>query len=264
MPGGRSVRDELFGIDFGVLSLVTVDSVLHLTAEVTDETLHWPGSGITKCANSVTLDLEGEFLKHIDLSEVGVTLLNTSKHVNHPPSPLAAWCALTTALVLIELSQTKNSVNYVSLVVHNYNCSGTKTTLNILESIEVHHDITADSLGYHRYRRTARDNCLQVIPTTNNSTAMSVNKLLKRNRHLFLNSDRVINVATYTEQFSTLVLVATESGEPRGTTSHDCRNNGDSLYICDGSRATVESSISREGRLHSGFTGLALKTFDQS
>ena len=146
MPGGGSVRDELSGVDFRVLSLVAVDSVLHLTAEVTDETLHGPGSGITKRANSVTLDLEGEFLKHIDLSEVSVTFLNTSEHVDHPPSTLAAGCALAAALVLIELSQTKDSVNYVSLLVHNYNCSGAKTTLNILKSIEVHHNISADSL----------------------------------------------------------------------------------------------------------------------
>jgi len=147
VPRSRSVRDELSGVDFRVLSLVTVDSILHLTTEVTDKTLHGPGSGISKRANSVTLDLEGEFLKHIDLSEVSVTFLNTSEHVDHPPSTLAAWCALTAALVLVELSQTKDSVNYVSLVVHNYNCSGTKTTLNILKSIKVHQDISADSLG---------------------------------------------------------------------------------------------------------------------
>jgi hypothetical protein len=71
-------------------------------------------------------------------------------------------------------------------------------------------------------------------------------------------------VTTNTEELGTLVLVATESGEPRGTTSHDCRNNRDSLYICDGSRATVESSISWEGRLQSGSTGLALEAFNQS
>ena len=147
MPRGGSVRNELSGVDFRVLSLVAVDSVLHLTAEVTDETLHGPGGGITKRANCVTLDLEGEFLEHIDLSEVCVTLLNTCEHVNHPSSTLAAGCALTAALVHVELSQTKDSVNYVSLVVHNYNCSGTETTLNILKSIEVHQDISADSLG---------------------------------------------------------------------------------------------------------------------
>ena len=71
-------------------------------------------------------------------------------------------------------------------------------------------------------------------------------------------------MTTNTEQLGTLVLVATESGEPRSTTSHDCRNNRDSLYICDGSRATVESSISWEGRLQSGSTGLALEAFNQS
>jgi hypothetical protein len=61
-----------------VLCLVAIDSVLNLTAEVSDEALDRPSSGITKSANSVTFDLERKFLKHINLSEISIALLQTS------------------------------------------------------------------------------------------------------------------------------------------------------------------------------------------
>ena len=106
MARSRIIRHELSGIDFRVLSLVAINSVFHLTTEISDETLDWPSSSVTKSANGVTLNLEGKFFKHINFSEISITLLYASKHINHPPSTLTARCALTTALVLVELSKT--------------------------------------------------------------------------------------------------------------------------------------------------------------
>jgi len=130
-----------------VLCLITIDSVLNFTAEVSDKTLDGPCSGITESANSVTFDLERKFLKHIDFGEIGIALLQTSEHVDHPASSLSAWCALTAALVLVELSEAENSVNNISLFIHDDYSSSTETTLHILKSVEVHQNIVADSSG---------------------------------------------------------------------------------------------------------------------
>ena len=58
---GWLVRDKFLLVKLGVLSLVAVNAVFHLTSELSDQTLDGPRCGITKCANSVTLDLVGEF-----------------------------------------------------------------------------------------------------------------------------------------------------------------------------------------------------------
>ena len=106
MPTRGCVGDKLSDIVLRMLCLKAVDSILHFSAEILDETLNGPSSGITERANGVSLNLIGELFQHINLSEVSITLLNTSKEVDHPASALATGCALPTALVFIELGKS--------------------------------------------------------------------------------------------------------------------------------------------------------------
>ena len=151
MSRGGIVRDKLSSINLWVFSLVAINSILHFTTEITDKALHGPSGSITKSANSVPFYLEGEFLEHIDLCEVGITLLDSSEHVNHPASTFAAGRALTTTFMLIKLCKSEDSVYYISLIIHDNNGSSSETALDILQCIKVHQDVTANSLGNHGY-----------------------------------------------------------------------------------------------------------------
>lgn len=145
----RLVREEFAFIELGVLGLVGVDTVLHFSSELSDESLNGPGCGITEGANCVTFDLIRELFEHIDLGEVSITELHTLKHVNHPASTLTARCALTATLVLVELSKTKDGIDDVGLVVHDNDSSCSETGSTVLEIIEVHDGFRALFLVEH-------------------------------------------------------------------------------------------------------------------
>lgn len=208
------IGNELADVVLGVFSFVAVDSVLHLPAEVLDETLHRPGGSITESADSVTFNLEGKLLQHVDLSKVSITLLDTVEQVDHPACTLTARSALSTAFVLVELGKAEDGVDDVGLLVHDDDGSGTETTLHVLECVEVHDNFAADLFGEHWHRGTSWDDSLKVVPTTDHTAAVPFDKLTQRDTHLLLNSDWIVDMTTDTEELSALVFVATESGEP--------------------------------------------------
>ena len=124
--------------EFRVLSLVAVNAILDFVAEGPDESLHWPSSCITQGANSVTFNLVGKLFKHVNLSKVSISQLHALKHVDHPASALTARCALATTFVLVELGQSEDRVDYVSLVVHHDNGSGAEAGTTLLKIVEIH------------------------------------------------------------------------------------------------------------------------------
>ena len=102
MMFGRWVGQELFSFYFWILSLVAINSIFHLMSESSNEALYGPSCCITKSTNSVTFNLIGKFFKHVYLSEICVSFLDSFKQIDHPSSAFSAWGALTTALVLVE------------------------------------------------------------------------------------------------------------------------------------------------------------------
>lgn len=59
MSAGWLVGHKLSLLKLGMLGFVCVDAVLHLAAELSDETLNGPGSRVTQSADGVSLDLVG-------------------------------------------------------------------------------------------------------------------------------------------------------------------------------------------------------------
>ena len=92
---------------------------------------------------------------------------------------------------------------------------------------------------------------------------MALNKLPKRDAHLLLNSDRVVDMATDAEEFGARILVTAEAIEPVGSTAHDSRAYGHGLDICHRRRAAVQTSVGWEGRLQTRATGLAFERLDE-
>ena len=106
MVSGGCVRNELPLVDFGVFCFITIDSVFHLSSEILDESLHRPSCGVSESTNSMTFNLIGELLEHVNLCEVSVSLLYALQNVNHPTGSLSAGSALTAALVLVKLRES--------------------------------------------------------------------------------------------------------------------------------------------------------------
>lgn len=150
----------------------------------------------------MTFDLIGEFLEHVDFSEVSVTELHSFEHIDHPTGAFSAGSALAATLVLVELSESENGINDVSLVVHDDDGRCAKTALSVLKVIEIHQRLIALFLGQHRHRRTARNDRLEVVPSTDDALAVSLNEFTQRNGHFLLDGDRVVDMTTDAEQFS--------------------------------------------------------------
>ena len=197
---------SLAALRLGVLS----DTGLELRTEVTDQTLDGPGEGLTQSANGVTLDLLGELLHHVDLTSAGLTLLETLHDLVGPLGTLTARCALSARLVVVELGKTGDGTNNIGALVHYDDSGGTETRLRVLEGVEVHELVIADVSREDRGGRTTRDDSLEVVPAANDTTAVLVNELAERDRHLLLDGAGVVDVTRDTEELSTGVALATE------------------------------------------------------
>jgi hypothetical protein len=137
------------------LLLVLLDAGLQLGAEVTDQTLDGPGEGLTQSANSVTLNLLGELLEHVDLTLAGVANLHALHHLLGPLATLTAGGALTARLVAVERGETGDSAHNVGGLIHDDDGGGTQTSLGVLKGVEVHKLVVGDRLRNNGSRRTA-------------------------------------------------------------------------------------------------------------
>lgn len=135
--------------EFWVLSFEVIYSILHVASEMSDETLDWPSSGVTQSADSMSFDLVRNLFKHVDLSEIGIAQLHSLEHVDHPGGTLSAWSALAATLVLVEFGESEDGIDDVGGIIHDDDCSGTKTTSQVLEIVEVHQGALALLFGEH-------------------------------------------------------------------------------------------------------------------
>ena len=132
-----------------MLCLVTVNSIFDFVAERPNKPLNGPGGGIAQSTDGVAFDLIRKLLQHVDFSKVGVSHFHAFKHVNHPAGTLAARCALTAGLVLVELGQSEDGVNHIGLVIHyNHSCSS-KIRAAVFQVVEVHDCLFALFLDKH-------------------------------------------------------------------------------------------------------------------
>lgn len=276
------VRDELSTkLDGSVLLLELGDTGLNLGTEVLHQALDRPGSGVTKSADGVALDLltaRGvsdnpihtandhlrELEEHVNLTLLGATLNHAVHHVHHPGGTLTAGGALATRLVLVEFGETGNGADHVGRVVHDNDGSCSERGSVVLERVVVHQALLGSLTGDDGDRATAGDDTLEVAPATTDTTAVLLEQLLERDRHLLLDNTRVVDVARDTEELGAGVALTTEASEPSTTTTGDRWGDGDSLDVGDGRGAAKETDVGGERRLKTGLALLALERLDKS
>ena len=259
-----SMRQEFLSFQsaFGVLSMVVLNSVFHFITELPDKTLDRPGGGVSQGADSMAFNLIGEFLKHVDFSEISISVLDTGKNIDHPAGALTARRALSATFVFVELAESENTVDDINRVIHDDDGSSAEAGAFFLEGIEVHEDILANSAGEHGHRGASGNNGLQVVPAADDPTAMAVDEFPEGDAHFLLNSTGVINVPGDTEEFSSVVILSTEGREPVTASAHNSRANRNSFDVGDSRGAAPEPGIGREGRLKSGLSSLAFETLN--
>ena len=245
------------------LLLVLLNASLKFRAEVTDKTLDRPGESLTQGTDSVTLNLLGEFLEHVDFALLGDTGFETLHHLHGPLAALTAGSALATTLVLVEGGETADGADDVGALVHDDYGGGSETGLRVFQGVEVHELVVADGFGDNGCRRSTGDNGLQVVPATADTTAVLVDQLAERDGHFLLDSARVVDVAGDTEQLGTCVSLATERREPAGTAAHDGRSHSDGFDVGDGTGATEGTDGGGEWRLQTRLAGLSFEGLDE-
>jgi hypothetical protein len=231
-----------------VLCVVLVDTILDLVAVVSDETLDWPGSGIAQGADGVTLDLLGELPQHVDLGVVSLANFHALERVGQPAGSLAARSALSAALVLVELAQPQDRLDDVGRIVHHDHRRCPQPALQLPQGVEVHQHILAELLGQQPHRRSSRDDGLEVVPPSDNSSAVPVDEFSQRNRHFLLDRAGVVDVPRNAEQLGAAVVGTAEGGEPAGASSHDGGADRHGFDVGDCCRTVEDSRIRGEGR----------------
>jgi len=93
---------------------------------------------------------------------------------------------------------------------------------------------------------------------------VALDKFSQRDAHFVFDHTWVVHVATNGVELGSCVVFAAERVEPVCSSPHDCRDHCHSFNVGYSGRTTVQAGIGWEGRLHSGPTGFALKTFNQS
>lgn len=245
------------------LLCVLLDPGLKLGPEVSDQTLDGPSESLAESADGVALDLLGELLHHVDLALAGSAHLEAVHDLLGPFGTLATRGALAARLVMVKLAETGDGADNVGGLVHHDDSGRAETGLRVLEGVKVHELVVADVLGEDGGGRATGDDSLEVVPAADDTAAVLVDKLAKRDGHLLLDSGGVVDVARDTEELGTGVALATERVEPTSTATDDGRGDSNGLDVGDGGRATEDTNASREWGLQAGLAGLALERLDE-
>ena len=94
---------------------------LKFLAESLDGKSHRPGGGFAKRADRATFDIEGYIMQKIDVFFTSLSCFKASKDLEQPTCAFAAWCALSAGLVPVKLSDARENLDNIRILVHHHN-----------------------------------------------------------------------------------------------------------------------------------------------
>lgn len=178
-----------------MFGMVCIDSILNLISIMFDKSLNRPSSGITQGTDGVAFDLFGEFMQHINLGVVGIAIFHSLQNVVEPSCSFPARSALPTAFMLIELRESKDGLDHICLVIHNDNCCRTQSAFKLPQRIKIHQDIFAEGLREKADTGPSWDDGFEVVPSPNDSSAMSVDEFFQGDGHFLFNGAGVVHMS---------------------------------------------------------------------
>ena len=165
--------------------------------------------------------------------------------------------------MLVELRQSPNRFDDVSRVIHNDDRRRTQARPLFAQIIKIHDRVAHLGTGDHWNRRPAGDHCLEVIPTSANTTAMLFDQLFECDAHRFFDNARVVDVTRDRKQFGARIVRAAKAGKPFRPAAQNSRHNGNRFHVVHRGRAAIQTRASRKRRLHPWHAFFALKAFKQ-
>lgn len=96
------------------------------------------GDGAEHTADSMTLNLFGKFLQHINLPLPRLSSFESLHDLLRPFAAFSTRCALAATLMSVKSSESGNSSNDISAFVHDDDGGCAKPGLGILERVEIH------------------------------------------------------------------------------------------------------------------------------
>lgn len=213
--------------------------------------------------NTMTFDLLRKFLNHVNLSSLCLTLFEPLHHLGRPGTAFSTRRALPATLVLVKLAQPGDHPDHVGRLVHDDDRGRAQAGLAVLEGVKVHQLVVADVFRQDRRRRASGDDGLEVVPAAAHASAVLLDQLAQRDRHLLLDRARVVDVSRDAEELRALVSFPPEPGEPLGPPAGDGRAHGHRLDVGHGRRAPEEADGGGEGGLQARLAGLSLQRLDQ-
>lgn len=202
--------------------------------------------------------------QHVDLGIVSFSDLHSFQNVGKPWGSFSAWCTLTTAFVLIEFWKSQNGFDNISLLVHDDNGGSSQTAFEFSQSVKVHQNILTEFFGQKSDWRSTWNDSFEVVPSTDDTSAVSVNELSQWDWHFLFNCAWIVDVAWNTEKFCSSVVWSSEWREPWSSSSHDCWANCYGFDVGDSSWAVENTAVGWEWWFQSGFTDFSFQTFNQT
>src|SRR5665213_2791613 len=231
--------------------------------EMRDQALDRPRRSVAERADGVALDLFCHLQQHVDLALVGAAFGHPGQDPPHPARALAAWRALTAALVLVEIGNPRDRPDQVGRFVHHDDGGGAETGAQFSEAVEIHRAID-DLLGrHHAHRGAAGNDSLEIAPAAADAAAMPLDQFAERDPHRLFDVAGTLDMAGDTEQLGADIVGPADAGEPCRTPPQDIRRYRDRLDIVDGGRAAVETDIGRERWLQPRHALLAFEAFQE-
>merc|ERR1711976_1113139 len=129
--------------------------------------------------------------------------------------------------------------------------------------IKVHHHICTNINWNNGSRGTSWNNTQKVVPSTNDSSSMTLNEFLQWDGHSLFYCAWVVYMARNIEQLCTSVSCASEPSKPVPTSPTNGRCHCNCFYIVDSGWTAENTNVSRERWLQAGFAGLSLQRFNQ-
>jgi hypothetical protein len=84
----------------------------------------------------------------------------------------------------------------------------------VFQRIVIHQDLFADFPSDDGYGTSTGDDPLELVPSSSNASTVSFEHLLEGHGHFFFKHGGSVDVSRDTVEFSTVITLSTETGEP--------------------------------------------------
>src|SRR5699024_9097979 len=138
-------------------TLLVLDVVCELVAEMLDKTTHGERSCITQATNRAPDDVAGKPGQHVEAFHATLAVLDPMRHTPYPAGALATGGALAAALVVVEIRQAQQGFDHTAGLVHHDDRPGPQHRAGLGNRVKIHIGLHHDIARHHGRTGTTGD-----------------------------------------------------------------------------------------------------------